>query len=54
MWGEFIQNPSLSGEANMFFGFINMPRKYQHTCDKCGAIELFDEEYPKIVYEKEE
>ena len=51
--GEFIQAPSLSGDAKMFFGFPNVPQKFKHTCNKCGAIELFDKEYPEIIYERE-
>ena len=29
------------------------PCKYPHICNKCGRPEIFDSQYPKIVFEDE-
>lgn len=51
--GKFIEKPSISGDAKMFFGFPTIQQKHKHICDKCGKVEFFDDQYPKIIYERD-
>lgn len=51
--GKFIEDPLISKGAEIFFGFPTIQRKYKHICDKCGKVELFDDQYPKIIYEQD-
>lgn len=31
---------------------LTRPPKFKHVCLTCGHVEIFNEKYPKIVYEE--
>ena len=43
------------GDGRMIFNgmvLTTYPPKYSHTCDHCGYVEAFYQQYPRIDYEE--